>query len=99
MANQIKLSKLFVKKVTRLLQYLEKNWSKKVADDFKRNLDEKMLRIIDEPDAGRNSDKVDGVQWVLITKHNKLYYRIEGEIIYIITLFDTRQNPKKNKYE
>ena len=48
MANQIKQSKLFVKKVTSLLQYLEKNWSKKVADDFKRNPDKKMLRIIDE---------------------------------------------------
>jgi hypothetical protein len=35
----------------------------------------------------------------LITKHNKLYYRIEGDIIYMITLFDTRQNPKKNRYE
>jgi len=43
--------------------------------------------------------KVSEVQWILITKHNKLYYRIEGDIIYMITLFDTRQNPKKNRYE
>ena len=99
MANKIKQSKLFLKKVTNLLQYLENNWNKKVADEFKRKLDKKMLSLIDEPDAGRNSTKVSGVQWILITSHNKLYYRIKGEIIYVITLFDTRQNPKNNKYE
>jgi hypothetical protein len=58
-----------------------------------------MLQLIKEPDEGRNSSKVPEVQWILITKHNKLYYRIEGDIIYMITLFDTRQNPKKNRYE
>ena len=58
-----------------------------------------MLRLINEPDSGRNSTKVPDVQWILITKHNKLYYRVKGEIIYVITLFDTRQNPNRNKYE
>lgn len=99
MAYKIEQSKLFVKKITDLLEYLENNWGKKVAFEFKKNLDKKMLRLIEEPDAGRNSTKVSDVQWILITRHNKLYYRIKGEIIYIITLFDTRQNPKKNKYE
>lgn len=99
MAKKIKQSKLFVKKVNKLLEYLEMKWGKKIADEFKRNLDKKMLRLIDEPDAGRNSTKVSDVQWILITSHNKLYYRVKGEIIYIIILFDTRQNPKKNKYE
>ena len=99
MAYKIVQSKLFVKKVTNLLEYLEKNWSKKVADEFKRNLDNKMLRLIDEPDAGRNSTKVSDVQWILITRQNKLYYRIKEETIFIITLFDTRQSPKRNKYE
>lgn len=99
MAYKIEQSKLFVKKITNLLEYLENNWGKKVAVEFKKNLDKKMLRLIEEPDAGRNSTKVSDVQWILITRHNKLYYRIKGEIIYIITLFDTRQNPKKNKYE
>ena len=99
MAFKIEQSKLFVKKITNLLEYLEINWSKKVAVEFKKNLDKKMLHLIKEPDAGRNSTKVSDVQWILITRHNKLYYRIKGEIIYIITLFDTRQNPKKNKYD
>ena len=99
MANKIKQSKLFVKKVAKLLEYLEKIWGKKVADEFKRNLDKKMLRLIDVPNVGKNSTKVYDVQWILITKHNKLYYQVKEEIIYIITLFDTRQNPKKNRYE
>ncbi len=99
MAKEIKQSKNFAKKVTNLLEYLEMNWSKKVADEFKRILDEKMLRLINKPDIGRISTEVAEVRWILVTKHNKLFYRIKGEIIYMITLFDTRQNPKKNRYE
>lgn len=99
MEYRIKQSKLFEKKVTDLLAYLEQSWNKKVAQDFKQILDRKMLQLIKEPDSGRNSQKIAGVQWILITKHNKLFYRIKGDIIYMITLFDTRQDPKKNKYE
>ena len=99
MEYRIRQSKLFEKKVTDLLAYLEQSWNKKVAQDFKQILDRKMLQLIKEPDSGRNSQKIAGVQWILITKHNKLFYRIKDDTIYMITLFDTRQNPKKNKYE
>jgi len=67
MEYRIRQSKLFEKKVTDLLAYLEQSWNKKVAQDFKQILDRKMLQLIKEPDSGRNSQKIAGVQWILIT--------------------------------
>ena len=53
-----------MKKVINLLEYLEENCNKKVANEFKEKLDKKMLQLIKEPDAGRNSGKVPEVQWI-----------------------------------
>ncbi len=99
MAYKIILSKLFLNKTIKLINYLEKKWGRKVAEEFKKELDGKILQISETPDIGINSIKVFNVKRIVITKHNKLFYKIKGNTIYIITLFDTRQDPKKNKYE
>ena len=39
------------------------------------------------------------IRKLVITKHNKVYYRINKNEIYILALFETRMNPKRNKYE
>ncbi|HEY5369395.1 MAG TPA: type II toxin-antitoxin system RelE/ParE family toxin [Hanamia sp.] len=98
MAYKIEQSSLFVKKIAKLLEYLESNWGKKVAVEFKTKLDKRMLQLLTKPDNGKVCN-VPHVRMILITPHNKLFYRIKGKTIYIITLFDTRQDPKKNKYE
>jgi hypothetical protein len=36
-----------------------------------------------------------GIYEALITKHNLLLFRIEGNRIELLTFFDTRQNPNK----
>lgn len=99
MAYKIRQSKLFLEKTVKLLSYLEKRWGKKVAEEFKELLDRKILQLAETPNIGITSIKVLNVKRVVVTKHNKLFYKIKGETIYLITLFDTRQDPQKNKYE
>lgn len=99
MAYKIKQSKLFLEKTVRLLNYLEKRWGKKVAEEFKDVLDRKILQLAETPNIGINSIKMLDVKRVVITRHNKLFYKIKGKTIYLVTLFDTRQDPNKNKYE
>jgi plasmid stabilization system protein ParE len=98
MAYEIIQSKLFLSKVNHLLEYLEKTWGKKVAQEFKQKSDGQILQLLKHPQSGKNC-KFPNVKRLLITPHNKLFFRVKGKTIYIITLFDTRQNPKKNKYE
>ncbi len=78
---------------------MKKNGGKKVAEEFKEVLDRKILQLSVTPNIGINSIKIVNVKRVVITKHNKLFYKIKGKTIFLITLFDTRLDPQKNTYE
>jgi len=94
MAYKIIQSQLFLTKVIHLLEYLEKTWGKKVSEEFKQKLDTQILSLLKQLDKGKNC-KLPNVKRLLITPHNKLFYRVKGKTIYIITFFDMRQDPKK----
>jgi urocanate hydratase len=94
MAYKIIQSQLFLTEVTHLLEYLEKTWGKKASEEFKQKLDTQILSLLKQPDKGKNC-KLPNVKRLLITPHNKLFYRVKGKTIYIITFFDMRQDPKK----
>ena len=98
MAYQIVTKNRFKKKVTKILGFLEKEWSKKVAQEFLKKIDKKFDILSKQPLIGRHSEKYKNVRCVLITPHNKMYYRIEGNKVIIINLFDTRSDPEKNPY-
>ena len=51
------------------------------------------------PKIGRPAVKIKDVRSISITRHNRLYYKVEKNTIKVITLFDTRQNPSKNKFD
>ena len=97
MAYEIIVKKRFTAKVLRLLIYLEKEWSKTVADNFVAILEGRIETLSRQPYIGTPSG-MKNVRTILISKHNRLYYRIKSNKIEIITLFDTRMDPKKNRY-
>jgi hypothetical protein len=51
------------------------------------------------PNPGIASTKEKKIRSIVLTKHNKLYYRINNDLIEVLNIFDTRQNPKQNKYD
>lgn len=70
---------------------------KKSADKFVVILHKKLILINNNPFIGQACKNNTATRRLIITKHNKLFYRVKGKNIYIITLFDTRQDPQKNK--
>src|SRR5688572_6091871 len=98
MAYQIIVKVRFRKKVVRLLTYLEAEWGKSVADKFIMEIDKRIKTLSEQPYIGSSSDENKNVRSILLTKHNRLYYRVKGDVIEIINLYDTRINPKKNPY-
>lgn len=99
MAYKIIFQKDFLKKSVHIANWLEINWSKKSADKFASILYQKLTDIQNNPFIGQICKNDIATRKILISPHNKLFYRVKGKTIYIITLFDTRQDPKKNKYE
>ena len=100
MAYKIIVSKNFQKRVIALNSYLQKEWGLTVASRFHETLIKTILTIADQPGIGSVSKKKKDVRKILITKHNRLYYRVKDkESIFLLTLFDTRQNSKRNRYD
>ena len=99
MAYKIIVKKRFTRKVVKLLNYLETEWNEKVAQDFNKKLDKQIERISVHPFSGITIKNFSNVRSVLITKHNRLYYRIKEDTIEIMNMYDTRMNPKKNPYK
>jgi len=99
MAYQIIVKKRFTNKVQKVLRYLEKEWSHKVAIEFLLKIDRRIELLATHPYAGASSSsKIKDVRGLLITRHNRLYYKIKGDKIIILNMYDTRMNPKKNPY-
>lgn len=98
MAYQIIVKKRFTKRVQKVLDYLEKEWSHKVAAEFLLKIDRRIDLLTKQPKVGVLSAKVKDIRGLLITRHNRLYYKIKGNKVIILNMYDTRINPKKNPY-
>ncbi len=98
MAYKVIYKKRFSNKLIKLLEYLEKEWDDRVATNFLSKLEMRIDTLKEQPFVGKASSKKPGIRAILITKHNKLYYKLSNTKIIIINMYDTRRNPKKNPY-
>lgn len=80
-------------RVTNVLSYLENEWGEKVASNFLDTIDSRIELLKDHPFSGALTRKSKNIRGLHITKHNRLYYKVEGNKIFILNLYDTR---KKN---
>ena len=56
MAHKVILNKRFINKLVNVLAYLEKEWGKKVADDFLLIVDSKLEAVEQHPHVGSLTD-------------------------------------------
>ncbi len=98
MAYQIIVKKRFTNRVQKVLAYLEKEWSHKVAVEFLSIIDRRFKLLAKQPHVGVLSSKVKDIRGLLITRHNRLYYKIKADKVIILNMYDTRINPKNNPY-
>ncbi len=99
MSRKVKISKTAEKKISELLDYLQENWSLKVKSDFVKKLDKSIDLVKSDPNIFPESDKKLGLYKCVISKQTTMYYRFNSKTIFIVTIFDNRQNPSKLKKE
>jgi plasmid stabilization system protein ParE len=99
MAHKVIFSKDVLIRIDAIVFYLEKNWSKTVAKNFLLRFYEKIDTIASNPALGRKSSRYSSIRKILITKHNMLYFEVFNNRIELLQIFDTRQNPAKNKFD
>lgn len=99
MSRAVVISKTAEKKLSKLFEYLLNNWNQKVKTDFIKKLDKNIATIRINPEIFPESEIKLGLHKCVITKHTTLFYRFNSKRIVIVTIFDTRQNPKKLQKE
>jgi plasmid stabilization system protein ParE len=96
---EVFLSELAESKLLELSDYLIENWNKKTRDKFIQKLTEKIDLIALHHESCPESSDFKGLFKCVVTKQTTFYYRVHFKVneIEIITLFDSRQDPKKLK--
>jgi plasmid stabilization system protein ParE len=97
--RKVILSKRASSKLEKLLEYLEIEWSENVKQNFIRKLDTTLEIIKKYPESSEQSEIKKGLFRCVITKQTTLFYQYNSSTIKIVTLFDTRMNPKKMQDE
>ena len=93
------LSKRASKKLAKLLDYLEAEWSIKTRNDFLRKFQKSITQIQKHPKSCPETNSVKDLRMLVITKQTSLFYKFDTKSIKIITIFDNRMNPKNIKKE
>ncbi len=84
----------------KVLDYLERDWTKKEIQSFVDEVEKVLYQITNDPYIFEVSRNKKNVRKGFVTKHNILYYRIKPHKneIELITFWDSRQNPNKLPY-
>jgi len=92
MARVIFITEIAEYRLDIILDYLEKKWSLKSKKEFTKKLDKSISIIKSFPESFPESSKSKGLRKCVITKQTSLYYRFDKEKVYVITIFDSRQD-------
>ena len=78
-----------------IINYLLKHWTEKEIKKFSRTVDEKIELISEYPLLYKRSKRLQGTRECIISKHNTLFYIVDKTKLYIVSIWDNRQNPEK----
>ena len=80
-----------------VITYLQSNWTDKEVEHFIKATEKVVKLISNQPKLYRASKTKKNIHEALITKHNLMLYKNTRNVIYIMTIWDTRQDINKRK--
>ncbi len=83
------------KNIESLFDYLETKWSKKVKKEYALKLYNTIQIIRINPESFPKSAINSKYSKCVINKQSTVYYSFNDKQVSILSLFDTRQNPKR----
>jgi len=80
-----------------IINYLSEKWTTREIQNFARKLDKRIELILSNPRLFPKTAKRKNIYRSVLTKHTVIYYEMSEKSITIVTLFDSRQNPRRLK--
>lgn len=82
-----------------IARYIAVNFGRKAFDEFGEATDKAEKQISEFPDSGTplntRKHRNIGLKFVFISKLSKLIYHVDGEMVIVDVVWDTRQSPKR----
>ena len=76
------------------VDYIHKELGNISSRKFIRKVNDLLITLKSQPKIGRIEIEEKGIRSFVFSRHNSIVYRIKGNRLIILTLFDNRQNPK-----
>ena len=86
------------KKFDNIATYLLDNASLQTAQNFADLVYDKIDLLTKFPNLGRKVATTKSIRVVNLGKYYQIYYRVEGKMLVISNIFDTRQDPRKRPF-
>ncbi|RKD16311.1 hypothetical protein BCY91_05425 [Pelobium manganitolerans] len=99
MARSVVWSPLAKEDFHNILYYLDQHWDSHVANQFSELTLNKITKIVQNPKHFALINPAADIRKCVLTKQNTLFYREIGSIIAVLRIFDTRQDPKKLRFD
>ena len=85
------------KQLQELQELLEQEFGIKTVKTFTNRLFKFLELLIKYPHIGTLEYKTEDIRGFLLHRHTTIIYKIKQDSIYILSLFDNRQNPNRKK--
>jgi plasmid stabilization system protein ParE len=85
------------KNLESILGYIEKEWTQKEVEKFKKRLRQVLKLISINPNLFPKSQYNEQLHKAVLSKQTIVFYKTEENRIYLVYLFDTKRNPKDIK--
>ena len=92
---RIFLTKRAEKNYLSIKKFITYKWGTRVAEAFERKATDFLDLLEDYPEIGVVEVADKQIRGFQLTKQTRVFYRIKGERIIILTFFDVRQHPSK----
>jgi plasmid stabilization system protein ParE len=96
-ALKIEWSLESLENLSRIFKHLEKKWTEKEITNFSQRLEEQLYIISNKPNTYKKSSKLLGTRECVLSKHNSLMYVFNEHTLFVVTVYDNRQDPEKLK--
>jgi len=98
MPKKISWSPLAEEDLESILGYLQTNWGNAASLKFLNVVDHLLSQIANNHRQFPLINKKHRIRKAVLSKHNSLYYKNARSHIYLLRIYDNRQDPKKLKF-
>jgi len=85
------------KQLQQLQEYLEQEFGANTVKTFTGRLFKFLDLLVKYPHIGTLENKAEDIRGFLLHRHTTIIYKVKQDSVYILALFDNRQNPDKKK--